>query len=191
MSSSINVHYRRRYHGIKIISCLVVLLCIVISLTNGSSINIDNNNKKKTERIKAAEKKVKLAEAKLNRVKEEMTKAKMELKQSVDHLNKVSSSIVLKEEYKFQENKILSNEKVQKDMKEIEATQADQGNGLNAMLGKSATQREIEKVQDIDNIKYLRSGRGSQMSWIEHSGDGQDVGRSFKILKTQTLEHGN
>ena len=28
------------------------------------------------------------------------------------------------------------------------------------------------------------------MSWIEHSGDGQDVGRSFKILKTQTLEHG-
>ena len=134
MSSSINVHYRRRYHGIKIIPCLVVLLCIVISLTNGSSINNDNNNKKKTERIKAAEKKVKLAEAKLNRVKEEMTKAKMELKQSVDHLNKVSSSIVLKEEYKFQENKILSNEKVQKDMKEIEATEADQGNGLNAML---------------------------------------------------------
>ena len=82
---------------------------------------------------------------------------------------------------------MLSGENVAKLTKEIETTQQKAGNGLHSMLGKSSTEREVEKAHFMDENKYLRSSKGTQMSWIEHSGDGEEVSRAYRILKKQMI----
>ena len=143
--------------------------------------------RKMSETIEGAEKDVKNAELKLSALKVEMKAAKEHLKKSVAHLKKLTTSTGLKEDYSFQESKVLARENVKKLTKEIETTQLEAGKGLNAMLGKSSTEREIEKDHAVDENKYLRSSKGTQMSWIEHSGDGEDVSRAYRILKKQMI----
>ena len=142
--------------------------------------------KKMSEAIEGAEKDVKNAELKLSALKVEMKAAKEHLKKAVAHLKKLTTSTGLKEDYGFQESKILSGENVKKLTKEIENTQLEAGKDLHSILGKkSSTEREIQKAHDVDENNYLRSSKGTQMSWIERSGDGEDVSRAYRILKKQ------
>ena len=123
--------------------------------------------KKMSEAIEGAEKDVKNAELRLSALKVEMKAAKEHLKKAVAHLKKLTTSTGLKEDYSFQESKILSGENVKKLTKEIETTQLEAGKDLHAILGKSSTEREIQKAHDVDENNYLRSSKGTQMSWIE------------------------
>eukprot|EP00943_MAST-04B_sp_MAST-4B-sp1_P003554 g3554.t1 len=170
------------------ILCYVVFTLFVITVTNGKSL-INKNNDKEKNLIVKAEGKVKRAEAKLNSAKEGVKVATEELKQAVDHLNKVSASISLKKDFKYQESSALADEKAKKITDEMDITLANEREALRSMGGNSAAQRNIQKLKDIDDVKYLRADRGTQMSWIEHSGDGNDLSRGYKILKKQMLHN--
>lgn len=170
------------------ILCYVVFTLFIISVTSGKSLLNDNNDKDKNLIVKA-EGEVKRAEAKLNSLKEGVKAATEELKQAVDHLNKVSASISLKKDFKYQETSALADEKAKQMTDKMDNTLAKEREALRSIRGKGAAQRNIQKLKDIEEVKYLKEGRDTQMSWIEHSGDGNDLSRGYKILKKQMLHN--
>ena len=118
--------------------------------------------RKMSETIEGAEKDVKNAELKLSALKVEMKAAKEHLKKSVAHLKKLTTSTGLKEDYTFQESKILSGENVKKLTKKLKIHNWKRKR-LNSIWGR-APRSVKSKGHDVDENNYLRSSKGTQMS---------------------------